>query len=270
MPIVAAIQMCSSHIVDDNLAAAQQLIQEAANQDAKLVVLPEMFAIMGEKASDKVLVKEEFGKGKIQDFLAEQARKNKIWLVGGTIPISCDEENKARATCLVYNDKGELAARYDKTHLFDVTVSQTESYKESATTQAGDKIVVIPTPFGKLGLSVCYDIRFPELYRALFNAGAEIIAIPAAFTVMTGEAHWELLARARAVENFCYVIGACQWGTHNNGRKTYGHSLIIEPWGNVAASLSEGTGVITSNIDLEKLYAIRKDVPVAEHRRISL
>ncbi|MDO8954593.1 MAG: carbon-nitrogen hydrolase family protein [Gammaproteobacteria bacterium] len=268
MPIISAIQMCSSHIVDENLATAASLIREAAGKGANLVVLPEMFAIMGEKATDKVVVKEEFGSGKIQDFLADQARINKVWLVGGTIPISCADSHKVSAACLVYDDKGALASRYDKIHLFDVTVSDTESYKESATTYPGDKVVVIPTPFGKLGLSVCYDIRFPELYRAMFNMGAEIIVIPSAFTVKTGEAHWELLARARAVENFCYVIGACQSGTHSSGRKTYGNSLIVEPWGNVSASLPEGVGVITASMDLDKLHAIRKDIPVAAHQRM--
>lgn len=269
MPIISAIQMCSSQNVDENLSTAASLIKEAAAKGANLAVLPEMFTIMGETA-EKLEVKEEFGSGKVQNFLAEQARLNKMWIVGGTIPISCEDPSKASASCLVYNDKGELAGRYDKIHLFDVTVSTTESYKESATTLPGDKIVVIPTPFGKLGLSVCYDIRFPELYRALFNKGAEIIVIPSAFTVKTGEAHWELLTRARAVENLCYVIGADQWGTHSNGRKTYGHSLIVEPWGNVVSSLASGNGVITAELDLEKLHKLRKDLPVCEHQRIEV
>lgn len=155
-----------------------------------------------------------------------------------------------------------------KSDLFDVIVSESESYQESATTEPGSKIAVIDTPFGKLGLTVCYDIRFPELFRRLFNLGAEIFTIPAAFTVKTGQAHWEVLARSRAIENFCYVIGACQTGTHNNGRKTYGHSLIINPWGEVISSVSDGIGVITAEIDLEQLKQIRKNIPVATHQKI--
>ncbi|MDF2940661.1 MAG: 2-oxoglutaramate amidase [Gammaproteobacteria bacterium] len=268
MTIIAAIQMCSSHIVDENLATAVKLIKEAAQQGAKLIVLPEMFAILGEKASDKVAVREPFGQGKIQNFLSEQARAYQVWIVGGTIPINCNDENKVKAACLVYDDEGKLAGRYDKIHLFDVRLSESEIYKESATTEAGDSIVVIPTPFGKLGLSVCYDIRFPELYRALFKLGAEIIVIPSAFTVKTGQAHWELLARARAVENFSYVIGACQWGIHSGGRQTFGHSVIIEPWGTVIKKLPEGNGIITAEIDLEKLYEIRRSIPIADHQKL--
>ncbi len=268
-PIVAAIQMCSSDHVDDNLKIAQQWIIEAARNEARLVVLPEMFAMMGASPQDKVLVKEPFGQGKIQNFLSEQARSNKTWIVGGTIPITCDNPDKVRAACLVFNDEGDCVARYDKIHLFDVTLSEDESYKESETTQGGDEMIVIDTPFGKLGLAVCYDIRFPELFRCLLNKGAEIIAIPAAFTFTTGVAHWELLIRTRAIENFCYMIGACQGGTHPNNRSTYGNSMIIEPWGTIAAK-KEGTdsGVIYSSIDLNKLNHARKSIPVQTHQRI--
>lgn len=269
MEKIAAIQMCSSHLVDENLTTAANLISEAAKNQAKLIVLPEMFAIMGQGAEDKVTVKETFGYGKIQSFLSEQAKKHSVWIVGGTIPIACKDETKVRAACLVFNNTGDCLARYDKIHLFDVALSNQEVYKESDTTEAGDELVVIDTPFGKLGLAVCYDVRFPELFRSLFNRGAEIIALPSAFTVKTGEAHWELLARSRAVENFCYLIGACQGGSHSNGRKTYGNSMIVEPWGNIIAK-NEGidTGIIYATIDLAKVHEARRSIPIAKHQRI--
>lgn len=269
MKKIAAIQMCSSHLVDENLETVANLIFEAAKNDAKLIVLPEMFAIIGLGATDKVVVKEPFGHGKIQSFLSEQAKKNYVWIVGGTIPIECNDETKVRAASLVFDDKGNFITRYDKIHLFDVTISNQEIYKESDTTEPGNELVIVDTPFGKLGLGVCYDVRFPELFRCLFDKGAEIIALPSAFTVTTGEAHWELLARSRAVENFCYLVGACQGGTHSSGRKTYGNSIIIEPWGNVI-SKKEGvdTGIIYANIDLNKVHEARKSIPIAEHQRI--
>ncbi len=262
-PTIAAIQMCSSHIVDDNLKTAENFITEAAKNNANIVVLPEMFAMMGAYPKDKVLVKEKFGDGKIQNFLSEQAKANNIWIVGGTIPIECNDINKVRAASLVFDEKGNCVARYDKIHLFDVTISESEKYKESETTEPGSEIVVVDTPFGKLGLGVCFDVRFPELFRCLSEKGAEIIALPSAFTVPTGQAHWELLTRSRAVENFCYVVGACQGGVHSNGRKTYGNSIIVEPWGNIAAK-KEGveSGVIYSAIDLNKIDEARKSIPL--------
>ncbi len=267
---VAAIQMCSSHDVDINLQNTAFFIADAVKHDAKIIVLPEMFAIMGHTPSDKVHVKEVIGSGKIQHFLSQQALKHHIWIVGGTIPIACDDPNKVRAACLVYNDQGELAARYDKIHLFDISLSEKETYKESETTEAGNEIVVVDTPYGKLGLAVCYDIRFPELFRCLFNKGAEILILPSAFTVPTGEAHWELLTRARAVENFSYLIGAAQGGTHSNGRKTFGNTLIIEPWGNIIAKKQDAEeGVVYAEIDLAKVYEARKAIPVQEHQRIN-
>lgn len=265
---IAAIQMCSSHIVDENLKIAEKLVVEAAKNNAKLIVLPEMFAIMGLAASDKVSVKETFGSGKIQSFLSEQSKKNDVWIVGGTIPIACDNESKIRAASLIFDNKGQFINRYDKIHLFDVTLSEKEAYKESDSTQHGNEPVVINTPFGKLGLAVCYDVRFPELFRALFNKGAEIIALPSAFTVPTGEAHWELLARSRAVDNFCYLIGACQGGVHSNGRKTYGNSLIVEPWGNIIAKKSGiDAGIIYADIDIQKVHDARKSIPIKDHQQ---
>lgn len=269
-PIIAAIQMCSSSNVDENLNTVEKLINEAVARHAKMVVLPEMFAVMGEKASDKVEVREVLGEGKIQRFLSAQARAHKIWIVGGTIPIACDHANKIRAACLVYNDQGERVGRYDKIHLFDVSLSEKETYKESETTEPGDQIIVIDTPFGKLGLAVCYDIRFPELFRQLFDKGAEMIALPAAFTVPTGEAHWELLARARAIETFSYIIGACQGGTHANGRQTFGNSLIIAPWGNITAKQNGiEEGIAYAEIDLDKVHEARRKIPVHAHRKVN-
>lgn len=271
MPKVAAIQMCSSHIIDENLNTAALLIEEAVKNGAKLIVLPEMFPIMGKKPTDKVDAKENYGGGKIQTFLSIQARKFNVWIVGGTIPIACEDMKKIKAACIVYNNKGDAIARYDKIHLFDVNISETESYKESDTTEPGDDLIVIDTPVGKLGLSVCYDIRFSALYTYLLNQGAEIIAIPSAFTVKTGEAHWQLLARSRAVENFCYVIGACQGGLHSSGRQTYGHSLIIEPWGKIIEEITKpGNGIVYAEIDLKKLHQIRASIPINEHQKIKV
>jgi deaminated glutathione amidase len=234
-------------------------------------VLPEMFPAIMNKKIDTLDIKEKFGVGKIQDALSQFASQNNVWIVAGTIPIACDNENKIRAACLVYDDNGDVVARYDKIHLFDAVISETESYKESDTTEAGNKIVLVNTPFGKLGLAVCYDIRFPALFTALQNQGAEIIALPAAFTVKTGEAHWKLLMRARAVETFCYVIGACQGGAHSASRSTYGHSMIVEPWGTVMQEITKaGNGIIYADIDLKKLHDIRKFMPVHTHQRITL
>lgn len=268
IPRIAALQMCSSHIVDENLAAAARLITQAAQNNSQLVVLPEMFAIMGKKPTDKVAAREVYGSGKIQDFLSQQAKLHKIWIVGGTIPIACDDNQKVRAASIVYDHEGNTVARYDKIHLFDVTVSETESYRESDTTEPGDAVVVVDTPVGKLGLSVCYDIRFAGLYMQLLNRGAEIIAIPSAFTVKTGEAHWQLMCRARAVENFCYVVGSAQGGTHPSGRQTYGHSLIVEPWGTIVQEqLQSGDGVVYADVDLKKLHEIRDSIPILQHQK---
>lgn len=267
--LVAAIQMCSSNHVDENLAVASQFIAEAAAQQAKLIVLPENFAIMDSNDRDKIQAREPIGEGKIQTFLAEQAKQHGVWLVGGTIPLQSNDPNKVMAASLVFNDRGDLAARYDKMHLFDVDLPNKESYRESAITEPGHNIVVIDTPIGKLGMAVCYDVRFPELFRCLFNRGAEIIALPSAFTVKTGQAHWEVLVRSRAIENFVYMIGAAQGGIHTHGRQTFGNSLMVDPWGTVIAKQTGTTpGVIYGEIDLNKLHEIRQSIPVAEHQMI--
>lgn len=271
MSCIAAIQMCSSDNVDDNLKVVAERIHVAAAKGAKIAVLPEMFAIIGKNPLDALLAKEKYGDGKIQNFISTLSAKLNIWIVAGTIPIACSGSNKISAACIVYDGNGNAVARYNKIHLFDAIISEEESYKESDSTESGLNIVVIDTPFGKLGLAICYDIRFPALFTALRNHGAEIIAIPAAFTVKTGEAHWKILLQARAVENFCYVVGACQGGTHVGGRKTYGHSMIIEPWGAVMQEVTAVENpIIYAEIDLEKLYKIRKLMPVHEHQKIKL
>lgn len=268
---IAAIQMQSGMNLKNNLEIAKALLAEAAKKDAILAVLPEMFPLLGTGKSfisEKLAIKEEEGHGLIQDFLSQQAEKLGIWIIGGTIPLTSEYANKTYATCLVFNDKGKKVARYDKIHLFDVTVSATENYKESDSTISGDKIVLIDSPLGRIGLSVCYDIRFPELYRSLFNQGAEIIVVPSAFTLLTGQQHWEILTRARAIENLCYVVCPAQWGEHGGGRRTYGNSLIIDPKGEIVARLSEGNGVIISEINQDLILNERKRFPIKEHQRI--
>lgn len=265
---VAAIQMTSHSEVHKNLEIAEKLIIDAVDKGAQLIVLPEMFAVMGMDQLDKVKIRETIGRGPIQHFLSQQASKYGVWLVGGTIPIAVEEATeKVNATCLLYDDKGERVARYDKIHLFDVTVSATrESYHESKTTMPGNQIVVVPTPFGKLGLAVCYDIRFPELFRTMHDKEVELIVLPAAFTHTTGSAHWDVLVRARAIENQVYMITAAQTGLHENGRKTYGHSMIVDPWGVVKATLPEKEGIVVGDIDLDYLHHMRGEFPVLTHR----
>jgi nitrilase len=264
----AAIQMASSPNVSANLLEAEKLIAEAAKAGAELIALPENFAIMGRDEFDKNKQKEVDGQGPIQDFLSVAAKKYEVWLVGGTIPLVADDDKKVRASCLVYNDSGERVARYDKIHLFDVSVPNTnEEYRESNSIEAGDKPLVIDTPFGRLGVAVCYDLRFPELFRDMSEMGMDIVVIPSAFTFDTGAAHWETLLRARAIENTCYVIAPNQGGFHLNGRKTFGHSMIIDPWGVVLDCYKTGGGFVSATIDKERLEKIRASFPVLKHRR---
>jgi predicted amidohydrolase len=267
--IAAAIQMASGPNVQANLAETEKLIRTAVQQDAELVVLPENYAIMGLKESDKVAIAEQPGDGPMQQFMAEQARKHGIWLVGGTIPIRSDEPGKVYSTSLLYNSDGEMVARYDKIHLFDVTIEASmESYTESETITPGEQVVVVDTPFGKLGMAVCYDLRFPELFRAMVDAGMEICVLPSAFTSLTGTAHWEPLLRARAIENLCYMVAAAQGGYHINGRETHGDSMIIDPWGVILNRLPHGTGVVVSNLDMEMLNRTRHNFPSLQHKRL--
>lgn len=269
MTRVAAIQMASGPNVGANLTEAKRWITQAADAGAELIVLPENFAIIGMKEEDKLEVKEQEGSGPIQDFLKTQAQKNKVWIVAGTIPLVASDNHRIRAACLVYNDKGEQVARYDKVHLFDVKVPNTdETYHESETIEAGNSVVVVDTPFGKLGLAICYDLRFPELFRRMADEGVEIIALPAAFTAITGAAHWESLVRARAIENLSYLIASAQGGYHINGRETYGDSMVVDPWGNVLDRLSRGSGFVIAEIDRNKVINTRKNFPVLEHRKI--
>ena len=265
---VAAIQMTSTDRVSDNLDQLKKLIDQAVATQAKMIVLPENFAIMGDEQA-KLKNQEIVGEGLIQNFLKNQAITHGIWIVGGTVPLSVpDHHDKVFAACLVYDDQGRCVARYNKMHLFDVEVPQTgEQYFESKHILPGDDIVVLDTPLGKLGLAICYDIRFPELFRRLQLKGAEIIALPAAFTVPTGLAHWDILVRARAIENQLYMVAAAQTGMHANGRQTYGHSMIVNPWGEVTASLATEKGVISAEVDLHFLRQIRQDFPALKHRR---
>lgn len=263
---VAAIQMASGPYVAANLNEAERLIEIAANQGAKLVVLPEYFSIMGIHETDKVAVREEEGKGPIQSFLAKTAKKHKIWLIGGSVPLVSNFPNKVRNSCLVYDDKGNLAACYDKIHLFGLDLGN-EHYHEEKTIEPGDAVKVVDTPFGKIGLSICYDLRFPELYRAMKDVN--IIVVPAAFTDTTGRAHWETLIRARAIENLSYVIASAQGGYHLSGRETHGNSMIVDPWGVILDRLPRGSGVVISTINPQYQASLRKSLPALNHRTIT-
>jgi len=262
---VAAVQMASGPNVAANLDEAERLIEMAVAAGAKLVALPEFFAIMGMKDTDKVGVRETEGKGPIQKFLAAQAKKHHIWLVGGSVPMACDNPKKVRNACLVYDDKGKLVARYDKIHLFGLDLGN-EHYKEQTTIEAGDRVVAVDTPFGRIGLSVCYDLRFPELYRAMGNV--DLIVVPAAFTATTGKAHFETLIRARAIENLAYVIAPAQGGYHISGRETHGDSMIVDPWGNILDRLPRGSGVVVAGINRAYQESLRKSLPALKHRTL--
>lgn len=264
----AAIQMVSVSNVNSNLLEAEKLIAQATRAGAKLITLPENFALMGESDSDKVKIREPDGAGRIQKFLAESAKKHDVWLVGGTVPLISDDNNKIRASCLVYNNQGIRVARYDKVHLFDVSVPETnEEYRESDYIEKGNKSLVIDTPFGKLGLAICYDLRFPEFFRKLLDQGMEIMVIPSAFTAETGRAHWEVLLRTRAIENLCYIVAPNQGGLHFNRRETFGHSMIVDPWGVVMGCHKNNIGFVCAEIDQNRLQKIRTTFPVLKHRQ---
>ena len=271
MGVVAAIQMTSSHVVADNLAAAAALLREAKDSGAEIACLPENFSFIGLHDADKVQVAEADGDGPVQSFLSETARKLKMWILGGTIVIRGDGAVRVANASLLIDAAGKRVARYDKIHLFDVTIpGRDEQYRESTHVAAGRELVIADTPVGRLGLSVCYDMRFPELYRELVAQGAEWLAMPAAFTVPTGRAHWETLLRARAIENLCYVVAPAQSGTHSSGRETYGDSLIVDYWGQVLSRLAKGTGVITADIDLAKEAETRARFPALTNRQLGL
>ncbi|MGY6275688.1 carbon-nitrogen hydrolase family protein [Methylomonas sp. MgM2] len=268
MTICAAIQMASGPQVNANLLEAEKQIAEAASKGAKLVALPENFAIMGMNEYDKINVRETDGEGPIQEFLSSVAKKYGIWVIGGTIPMHATADTKVRASCLVYDDQGRRVARYDKVHLFDVAVPDSaEEYRESDSVEAGEESCVIDTPVGRIGLAVCYDLRFPEFFRPMTRKGLDVIVIPSAFTAKTGAAHWEILLRARAIENLCYVIAPNQGGFHVNGRQTFGHSMIIDPWGVVLDCYKTGPGIVTGDIDKSRLEKTRAAFPALDHRR---
>lgn len=264
---VAAVQMASGGRVEANLSEAARHIATAADAGAGLVVLPENVALMGRHDTDKLAIREQDDGGPLQDFFSAQAAAHGVWLVAGTIPMFGSDPERARQSCLVFDDTGARVARYDKVHLFDVTVDLGESYRESATLEPGDHGVVVDTPFGRLGLAVCYDLRFPEFFRALVDGGAELLAIPSAFTARTGEAHWRSLVRARAIENLCYVVASNQGGFHLNGRETHGESMVVDPWGRVLDCLPRGAGVVVGDFDPGMLQAVRQRFPALEHRR---
>lgn len=277
---VAAVQMVSSADIHANIDAAGRLIAEAADAGAALVVLPENFAVLDGGPQAQFAEHEGDFQGLLQGFLSAQAQRHGIDLVAGTMPLLTRPapagqgaellvDGRVRPACLVFDRHGAIIARYDKMHLFDVEVSDRQArYAESDSFEAGDDVVVVDTAVGRLGLSICYDIRFPELYRRLFNERVELVTVPAAFTRVTGEAHWEVLLRARAIENQCYVIGAGQGGVHNERRETYGHSMIIDPWGRVLGVLDSGEGVVVADIDLPALHELRRKMPVFSHRRL--
>ncbi|HEC04724.1 MAG TPA: carbon-nitrogen hydrolase family protein [Thiothrix sp.] len=267
MAKIAAIQMASGPHVQANLMEACRLIKEASAQGAEMVVLPETFGIMGNSPTDTVAVAEEVGKGPMQSAMSQCAKENKLWIVAGTIPIKSPNPSKYYAASIMYNEKGEQIARYDKRHLFDVELSEAkETYTESDTTVAGENLVVVDTPFGKVGMAVCYDLRFPAYFRKMMAADADIFVLPSAFTETTGKAHWEVLLRARAIENLSYMIAPAQGGYHVSGRTTYGHSMVIDYWGNVREELGKGAGIILIDTDLKAQAATRKAFPVLEHR----
>lgn len=272
--LVAAIQMVSGMERDANLEQAAALIKEAAERGAKMVLLPENFALMHPDERQKTKIAEHDCAGPMQDFLGSMAAIHQVYLMGGTIPLKADQPGKVRAASLFYNPQGERIARYDKIHLFDVNLESgevrgAEKYRESNSIEPGDQVVVIETEIGKVGMAVCYDLRFPGLFAQMVDQGAEIIALPSAFTWTTGRDHWEVLLRARAIECQCYLIAPNQGGEHANGRKTWGHSMIIDPWGKVLSVCDvPGSGMAVGQIDLSYLKEVRKNLPVLEHRRL--
>jgi deaminated glutathione amidase len=262
---VAAIQTVSGADVAANLGAIEPLVADAARQGAQLVLLPEYFGIFGARATDKVMVRETDGAGMQQEWLARLAREHAIFIVGGSVPMATADPARVRSACLVFDREGRRVARYDKMHLFAFSRGE-ERYDEARTIEPGTEPVAFDAPCGRVGLSVCYDVRFPELYRHYGDIA--LLLVPSAFTALTGAAHWHLLLRARAVENQCYVLAAAQGGLHANGRRTYGHSLLIDPWGDVVAELPEGPGVVVGDVVAERITSVRRELPAFAHRRL--
>lgn len=265
MTKVAAIQMVSTPVVKENIEAARRLIDEAAEKGAELVLLPEYWPSIGHGDAQRLEQAEAFGHGPIQDFMAGMAQKNGIWLIGGTLSLVSPEPGKVLNSSLVYDPNGRNVARYDKIHLFGFSTER-ESYDESLAISGGKEVVTFEAPFGRVGLSVCYDLRFPELYRAFGEC--TLIVVPAAFTYTTGKVHWEILLRARAIENQAYVLAAAQGGRHVTGRRTWGHTMLVDPWGEVKAVLSEGEGVVFGELDFDRLLSLREKLPALKHRKL--
>ncbi|WP_372964302.1 carbon-nitrogen hydrolase family protein [Marinobacter sp.] len=274
MTRVAAIQMVSGHDTVANLAEAARQLKTAAEKGARVAVLPENFAVLATSQMQICGEQEASGSPLIRRFLAEQAKALKLWIVGGSMPLANRPDgsgitNRVRASCLVYDDSGQEVARYDKIHLFDAMIEDAHGqYRESDAFEPGEAVVTIDTPAGRLGLAICYDLRFPELFRALRAQGADWVCLPSAFTWQTGDAHWHALIRARAIENQVWVVAAGQGGQNSERRKTYGHSLICDPWGKVVAEIDEGPGVILADLNPEQLEQVRASMPVWEHRRL--
>ncbi|MBK7136684.1 MAG: carbon-nitrogen hydrolase family protein [Rhodocyclales bacterium] len=260
---IAAVQMVSGPDIAQNLRDADRLVAEAAARGARLVALPEYFPLISGDETDKVRAREKEGEGPLQDFLRETALRHKVWLVGGSIPLEASVPEKVRNSCLAFDDAGRRVARYDKIHLFGFRRG-TEQYDESRTIEAGGEAVAFDSPVGRVGLSICYDLRFPELYRSM--GPVDLLVVPAAFTHTTGQAHWELLLRARAVENLCYVLASAQGGTHPSGRRTWGDSMVVDPWGVVLERLAQGPGVVTAEIDPARIAELRASLPALQHR----
>lgn len=263
---VAAIQMVSASNPDVNRQTAKRLLTQAKEAGAELAVLPEYWSIMGVRDTDKVNCAETFGDGPLQTFLAQTAKELSLTIIAGTIPLVSDLGNKIFNACLVFDSQGAQISRYDKIHLFGFN-NGNESYQESNTIQEGNQAVCFDTGFGRVGLGICYDLRFPELFRGMGECS--LLVLPAAFTYTTGQAHWEILLRARAIENQCYVLASAQGGMHESGRRTWGHSMVIDPWGKVIGSLDEGEGVVIAELDLELMQTIRANLPALKHRRLA-
>ncbi|WP_343587437.1 carbon-nitrogen hydrolase family protein [Herbaspirillum sp.] len=262
---VAAIQMVSTPEVEQNFESAARLAGQAAQQGAQLVLLPEYWPVMGMHERDKLGHAETDQAGRIQEFMAALARRHGIWLVGGTLPMAAATDDKVLNTSLVYDPQGQRVARYDKIHLFNFSRGE-ENYDEARTIEYGTEVKTFDAPFGRVGLSVCYDLRFPELYRAMGECA--LIVMPAAFTYTTGNAHWETLLRARAIENQCYVLASAQGGRHVNGRRTWGHSMLVDPWGEIISVLPEGEGLVIGDIDPHRLQYVRESLPALRHRKL--
>ena len=266
---VAAIQMNSGADVARNLELARELLADAAAQGSRLAVLPENFALMPERGRDKAVHAEQPGEGPIQSFLGETARELGLWIIGGSIPIASPEAERVYGACLAVDDSGVTQALYRKIHLFDVDLpGREEAYRESNSMYPGDDPVTVETPIGTIGVTICYDLRFPELFRTLVDADASVLTVPAAFTAVTGAAHWHVLLRARAIENLSYVIAPGQWGTHPDNRATYGHSLIVDPWGRVIAEQAEGNCAVVAEIDPDEPGKLRSSFPALANRRL--